>query len=612
MKLELTQNFLDMILSHEEGCLAAVEHYIEHGTYDLKRNYTFTDQSVTDVQAFQYFCSELRDNYNKKHHREKKQHPRLFRCLQKHGIKDEEVLHWYIWEFLGFNIPRIHVCKLYNPNYGDLDYPHCAPFDYVRDMFFELVRNSIAFANRTGGKTRCVAILNHLDMAFKDGCEVASAGAILDQASKVYRYFMEVHRHPTLESLCAKPPTKGLTLYNNDSMLEVVTGSVKGLNSPHPQKARIDEVELMDWNVLQEGLSMSVSKEEEGITIIGQNTFLSTRKYDTGTFQRLLDEAGETGNKIYCWCIWEVLEKCTRKCKKDPKYRDCPIWEKCKGLAHKCSGWYKIDDWIDKARAISKDVLEAQWLNKRPSREALVYGEYWSKDIHIIPNKEALLPNPDKRIIMSAIDFGSSPGHPFVYQKAWVDYSDIDRAMDESTGTNKPLVFKLSFYIIYEYRAGSGTIATHAARIKSSPEFFPGEIIFADPSAKQARLDLDGLYALPTFQAINDIENGIDLVRAHLEVWHDYAVDQDKSWYYIVEDYYDCDDENIIGTDKEFEKYKYPRQLDGKVSRRLPLKTEDHGMDCSRYLIQSAYEIIMDIAMPVEEQIEEGGFWFED
>ncbi|KKK67881.1 hypothetical protein LCGC14_2949660, partial [marine sediment metagenome] len=55
------------------------------------------------------------------------------------------------------------------------------------------------------------------------------------------------------------------------------------------------EVELMDWEVLQEGLSMSISRDDglgnENSVIMGQNTFLSTRKYDSGTFQRLLDQA---------------------------------------------------------------------------------------------------------------------------------------------------------------------------------------------------------------------------------------------------------------------------------------------------------------------------------
>lgn len=533
------------------------------------------------------------------------------------GIWDEEVLHWYLREFLGYNIPRTPVCTLHNPDKDKFDFQHCAPFDFIRDMFYERVRDSIVFANRTGGKTTNVAILNHLDMAFKRSCEVASAGAILDQASKVYRYFTQIHKHPDLRLLFKKEPTKSVTEYTNDSRLEVVTGSVKGLNSPHPQKARIDEVELMEWDTLQEGLSMSVSKGQ----IAGQMAFLSTRKWDGGTFARLLEESTKTGAHVFDWCIFETLKRCDRDCKDDPVHGQCPIVDKCKGMAHNCDpdGFYQIEDWIGKARMLSKDVLEAQWFNLKPSQEALVFGGYWDVEVHymFLPEGESpgeWMPDSEKLMVMAAIDFGSSPGHPFVYQKAWVDYADVYRALEESE-PGQPMDqirFKLKFYVFYEYRSGSGTMAYHADKIKNSPQYRKGEVIFADPSAKQSRIDLDQLYGVETWSAINAVEEGIDSVRSHLEVWRDYAIGgTPKSWYYILDGYLDCSEEGLIGTHKEFDRYRYAKGLDGKPNRRLPLKTDDHGMDTTRYIIQSAYEIIRSIAVPATEVIEQGGYWFQ-
>jgi len=543
--------------------------------------------------------------------RQDKAHPRLLKCLQKNGIKDKDILWWYIKEFLGFTVPRECTCQLHNPEFNSLDFPHKAPFDYVADMFFENVRNSIAFANRTGGKTTNVAILNHLDMLFKNGCEVASAGAIKDQANKVYRYFQSFHKHPELKKALSKDPTKSMTIYKNDSMLEVVTGSIKGLNSPHPQKARIDEVELMDWDVLQEGLSMSVSKDlPNGEVIKGQNTFLSTRKYDIGTFQRLLSEAEESGMDVYCWCIWEVLEKCTRQCRDDPKYSNCPIEYFCKGLAHKCSGYYKVGDFIDKARTLSKDVLEAQWLNKKPSQEALVYGGYWNREVHM-GLKPDFKPTGPNVMVVGSIDFGSSPGHPFVYQKSYVDYSDIYRALD--IAEDEPLEgrFKMRFWIFYEYRSSSATMEQHSEKIKNSPHYHPNEMIFADPSAKQARIDLENLYGINTYNAVNALE-GIDLVRAHLQVFNDYDTDGEPiAFLYLIPGYLDTADD-LIGSDVEFERYRYPRGLDGKPQRFKPLQVDDHGMDCIRYIIQSCYEpeVITRFAIPPQEIIESGGYWF--
>lgn len=605
MDIELSKEFFSATrgVPQRSICMQAICKYIE--ALELPDEWFIGN--VSNAQKFKYFCNVFSESFTIKDRKENS-HTELLAVLKKYGCKDKEVLHWYIKEFIGFNIPRVSVCKHYNSEYESFDYEHCAPFDFINDMFFELVRNSIAFANRTGGKTTNIAILNHLDMAFKSGCEVASAGAILDQATKVYRYFTAIHKHPGLKKLYEKPPTKSMTLYKNDSMLEVVTGSTKGLNSPHPQKARIDEVELMDWDVLQEGLSMSVSKDDGEHVIMGQNCFLSTRKYDSGTFQRLLTEADDTGMKVYCWCIWEVLEKCNRECKRDKVYGDCPIWEKCRGMAHNCSGYYKLGDWIDKAKLLNKDVLEAQWLNKKPSYEALVYGGYWNENIHVL--REDSRPDTSANVItMSAIDFGSSPGHPFVYQKAWVDYSDCYRALDELE-PGKDLIFKLAFWVFYEYRSAKATMAEHARVIKLSPEYSPSEIIFADPSAKQARIDLESIYAVNTYSAVNAVEDGIDLVRTHLETWQDWGEGgAHKSWYYIVDGYLDTRDD-LDGTVKEFGKYRFPKGLDGKPVRRQPLKIDDHGLDCTRYLIQSAYTIIGEFAFPPTEYIERGGFWF--
>lgn len=590
-------------------CVEVIKHYIQF--LEVPEGLFESEELIPMSDRFHFFTEALNENFEPRFRRDNC-HPDLFKILLQSGIQDEEVLWWYIWEFLGYKIPRVPVCKMHNSDHDKFDYPHCAPFDYIRDMFFENVKDSIAFANRTGGKTQNVAILNHLDMVFKEGCEVASAGATLDQAAKVYRYFTQFHKHPILQELLQKPPTKSMTLYKNNSLQEVVTGSIKGLNSPHPQKARIDEVELIEWDVLQEGFSMSMSKGP----INGQITLLSTRKYDTGSFNRLLEESETRGFRVFCWCIYEVLEKCTRKCQADPKYGDCPIWDKCEGIAHHCNGFYQLDDWIGKARILSKTTLDTQWFNKKPSRDVLVYGDSWKEEIHY-KNLNELQISPDA-IVMSAIDFGSSPGHDFVYQKAWVDYSDLFRAMEELE-SGKELYYKLKFFVFYEYRTSKGTLAYHAAKIKTSPEYREGEIIFADPSAKQSRIDLLETYKIDTMMAVNEVADGIDSVRNHLEVYRDFTDGgNEKSFYYIIKGYLDKvreegkDDDDkfyrLFGTHEEFDRYKYPKQQDGKVVRKIPVPMHDHGLDCSRYIVHTSYKIIMDLVVPVEDEIT-GGYW---
>jgi len=558
------------------------------------------NQTVAEEEGEQFErVAELFQRYRKQNKREGRELKKgLFSKILSTGIQTDGVLWWYIWEFLGWRIPRKRLCEDHGPGCG------CrSPFEYIGDMFFERVGDAIVFANRTGGKTLDTAILNHLDMVFKDGCEISSAGATRDQANKMYDYFTKFHRATPVKNLLYKDSTKSASYYGNESMLSVITGSVKGLNSPHPNKARIDEVELMPWETLQEAFSMTMSSDE----IKSQLVLLSTRKYDTGTFQRLLDEADARGMAVYAWCVWEVAERCERKCKKDPVYGDCPLWNHCRGICHGADGFYKIRDIIQKFRSIDEDTFEAQWLNKRPSREVLVYGREWSDELVIDPiDQEA------NWIVVSAIDFGSSPGHPFVYSKHYADASELARVVSESQGyydtdslqsgvLNKALI---TFYLFYEYRSVGNTMADHAEKIRSSPGYMFEEIIFADPSAKQARIDLEELYNVPTLPADNSVEDGIDAVRQQLR-----AVDG-KSHFFIFRGYEDWDNPELRSTEWEFGNYKYPRSVEGKVIRRQPLKVNDHGMDTVRYVIKSAPAFLIRFFIPVLDDVEQGGYWY--
>ena len=65
----------------------------------------------------------------------------------------------------------------------------------------------------------------------------------------------------------------------------------------------------------------------------------------------------------------------------------------------------------------------------------------------------------------------------------------------------------------------------------------------------------------------------------------------------------------MIGTDREFEIYKYARFKDGKVNKQEPVKMNDHGMDVDRYVISSSIPYIKEIFTPVFEDIDGEGYW---
>ena len=401
----------------------------------------------------------------------------------------------------------------------------------------------------------------------------------------------------------AKEPTRRISVYNNDSLTEVITGSMKGFNGPHPAKVRIDEVELMDWDVLQQGLSMSQSKKlENGKTIMAQNCFFSTRKTDAGTMQRLLDIAKTDtrkigGFKVYKWCIWEILEKCKRDCKKDKVYGDCPIEHICKGKAKNCDGFYSLDDFIDKAYSMDKDTLDAEWFNKKPSTQIVVYGNYWDREKQVIPRK----PHKGEVFYSGVIDFGAGPGHPFVYQEYVCEISKFKREIEE-TEPGELIRNKIKFFLNYEYRSDGASMDTHARKIKDSPNYRSMQVMFADPSAKQERIDLEEIYGIITEPADNAVLAGISKLSAHL-----LDMRNDRN-FFIFEDYYDCESSQLIGTDFEFERYKYKRLEDGKPNRKEPIPVDDHGLDCARYMVSTLEPYLREAYTIVYEDID-GGFW---
>jgi len=530
----------------------------------------------------------------------------LFNGLKEQGIADDLILHMYILKFLGYYIPRRSKCR-----------DHIAPFKFISDMFFERVINSIAFANRTGGKTLCVAILNQLDMTFKDNCEVCTAGATLEQAQKGYDYLKDFHYGSDIlwELLKkigdrTKEPIQSRTEYENGSKTKIITASYKGLNSQHPEKARIDEIELIEggWDVLQQGLSMAKSSKD----ILGQMVFSSTRKHGDGVMQRLLNKADDHNKKfpfkilphfwkVHKWCIWETVERCTRQCKGDKKYGDCPAYHLCKGRARQVpGGWYPILDFIAKVATMDAETFKTEWLNQKPGGSVFVYGDYWSRDHHIIGRLEDL---EEDIYYVGGIDFGTSPGHDWVFQGYKVDVAAFRKEVEESE-PGDIINAKMTFYLDYEYRnSGKKTLESHANMIKAWEHFSEDLPIFADPSAAQERVELEGLGVFTT-EAINDVKSGISLVKSHL-----YIVDG-VSHFYIFDDYFHCEDIELLDTALEFERYRFQRTPDGKPNPDKPLKVYDHGMDVSRYVIQSSIPYFQDLFTVLIEEIEQDGFFF--
>jgi len=480
-----------------------------------------------------------------------------FQYYLEHGIQTDDELNLFIQEFFGYVLPLENICP-----------EHTSPFSFIADQFFERVSTVLGFANRGGGKTIGVAMLNVLDAVFKPGVEIASAGAIIQQADKGYEYLRKFLLDEPLFLGLVETSIKSQTVLRNGSKVSILAGTYHGLNSPHPQKFRIDEIELMPWVVLQEGLQMSI--EKGGYT--AQDTLTSTRKFQKGTMQRLLDEAKEKAVKIYSWCIFECLEKCTRLCRKDLVYGDCPAYEvfdvksncmklMCGGVAHSCKGWYRIDDFVKKVRLLDLETWETQWRNLRPSGSILVYGDHYKDEEPWVCDP---FPIPPSWPRVSAIDFGST----FVFLKF---------AIDTHTDT---------WYQYYEYYVTLDRSLEEHARVISEEckgDFGPKDWCYADPSGKQAIIDLNlafsrlgGPRASP---ANNDVYAGINRVKAMFTRKSRDGVPGRPQLVIF---------KWCKNTRKELSTgYTHKVEKDGTVNKDVIVKKDDHACDAIRYAVYS-------------------------
>lgn len=296
--------------------------------------------------------------------------------------KNDDELWQFIYDTWGIAFPRK------NPVPG-----HNSVFEFVADAFFERFSLAILLANRNGGKTFATAIINALDGYFKPGNETASVAAIMPQTVRGYKHFLRFIQQPVIWSE-VENSIQSHTAWKHGAVTEILTGTVSGVNSPHPHKANADEVELMKWEVLQEFFSMAKSDMDHGLR--SRTILTSTRKYIYGSMQRLLDSVaeGEVQAKIYTWNIFGVLETYTLEeieqykdiVKTDTDGRKISFYDLLKPYAGKTDGFYSVQDAADKFTSMTLDTWRTQWTNEKPSREGLIYYMF-DKDRHSLPTE---------------------------------------------------------------------------------------------------------------------------------------------------------------------------------------------------------------------------------
>jgi hypothetical protein len=285
---------------------------------------------------------------------------------------------------------------------------HQTPWDMIWECFKadlpqykdSFVSDLIAVGPREGFKTLSTAKLNAMELLLKPKIEIASIGAIMKQAARCYKYTSRYLFHPLLSEMGVV--IKNImeeTILSNKSRYEQLIATMSSVNSPHPNKLRADEVELMKHEVIEE--MKNVPSSYNGWK--AQTLYTSTRKFVEGEMSALVEAAKKksVGARTIIWCYKEVSEPCPdeRSGVNKQIYEvedifhqgekvvveayeycgDCQLLPSCRGDLKRAKGVIPIDDSIKKWIELDRDTWLAQKESIEPPRTGLFYYQWDEK-----------------------------------------------------------------------------------------------------------------------------------------------------------------------------------------------------------------------------------------
>lgn len=411
-------------------------------------------------------------------------------CMSEHieGLrlfrpKTRDQLARYVRYFLKIKTPDRRVCP-----------GHASPMDYLwhsynADFSAACGADCIVWANRGGGKTQLAAVATLLEGLFKPHCHTGLLAGSHDQAHRMYGY-LEAFATLGFERFIAGKMKADACRFVNGAQVEVLPQSAAAVRGRHIHKLRCDEIELFDPDIFN--AAKFVTRSDKGLC--GAIEIFSTMHRPYGLMQRLIDNAAITETPTFCWCVWEVIEKCPpeRSCSR------CALWTDCGGKARQADGFLAIDDCIRQMRRSSRAGFEAEMLCVRPHLDNAVFAEF-DPSWHVTEaSYRTDLP------LYRAMDFGFV--NPFVC--LWIQTDSDGRVV-----------------VIDEYIQRGKTVAENAAAVRRRTPCVESAVTgtFCDP-AGSGRSDLTGSSAVRELAACginvtyrkSAILDGIEKIRAAL------------------------------------------------------------------------------------------------
>lgn len=245
----------------------------------------------------------------------------------------KEMLGHWVELFLGLDLPDCTVDPTSNSN----------PLDFLWEIYQKMLDGTdpdymtvLLYSCRDGYKTILCSVLEILCF-FVLKRDICHAAAISQQSGITTRYIKEYFARPILKEylILRNERTIEIGWYENgDSrmtpaqhdayvksgnspwkevkyQIKILVATEKSFNSAHVPFLVLDELDLIPESSLREArLIPAVGKERGELPV---TFYTSTRKFSFGNVQKMIDNASDTGLKIYHWNIMDLTQKCPEK-----------------------------------------------------------------------------------------------------------------------------------------------------------------------------------------------------------------------------------------------------------------------------------------------------------
>lgn len=186
--------------------------------------------------------------------------------------RDNDELYALVNALWGVTVPRFKVCP-----------EHCAPFDWFSDSFFARQPQTIALGSRgLSGKSFAMSILG-LTNAVVWGADVNLLGGSLSQSANLHEHMRAAWEYENSPSYMLEDETNIRIKLSNGSRIRPLTASQKTVRGPHPARLQVDEVDEVDYPILQAAFGQPMPQRNwMGVLIPAQTAMTSTWQYPDG------------------------------------------------------------------------------------------------------------------------------------------------------------------------------------------------------------------------------------------------------------------------------------------------------------------------------------------